>query len=103
MLKKNLRVQREEAEGGGNTSNGVTIIDDYGHHPLEISTTINSIKEAYPGKDLTVIFQPHTFSRTKALLADFGNAFVKADNLILLLFLNQHVTLKAIRCCWRNM
>lgn len=81
---KEFKGTKRRSEVVGNTSNGATIIDDYGHHPLEISTTINSIKEAYPGKDLTVIFQPHTFSRTKALLADFGNAFVKADNLILL-------------------
>jgi UDP-N-acetylmuramate--alanine ligase len=75
---------KRRSELVGKTQGGAIIMDDYGHHPLEISTTIKSLKEAYAGKNLTVIFQPHTFSRTKALLADFGESFTLADNLILL-------------------
>lgn len=68
----------------GHTKNGATIIDDYGHHPLEIATTINAIKQSYTGKKIVCVFQPHTFSRTKALLEDFGKAFESVDKLILL-------------------
>lgn len=75
---------KRRSEIVGHTKGGALLIDDYGHHPIEISTTINAIKEAYPGKKLICVFQPHTFSRTKALLPDFGHAFTRADKLILL-------------------
>ncbi len=75
---------KRRSEFVGYTAGKAIIMDDYGHHPLEITTTIASIKEAYEGKNLTVIFQPHTYSRTKALLSDFGKSFLGADNLILL-------------------
>lgn len=82
-VKKFLGTKRR-LERVGLTQKGALIIDDYGHHPLEISATIATIKEAYPGKKLTCVFQPHTFSRTKALLEDFGKSFQKADKLIIL-------------------
>lgn len=75
---------KRRSEIVGHTKDGAIIVDDYGHHPLEISTTISAIKEAYPGKKLVCVFQPHTFSRTKALLAEFGRAFTKVDTLLLL-------------------
>ncbi len=68
----------------GHTKSGALLIDDYGHHPIEISTTIKAIKEAYADKKLICVFQPHTYSRTKALLPDFGRAFTMADKLLLL-------------------
>jgi UDP-N-acetylmuramate--alanine ligase len=75
---------KRRSEIVGHTKNGAILIDDYGHHPLEISTTIDAIKQAYPDKKLICVFQPHTFSRTKALLSDFGQAFTKAEKLLLL-------------------
>ncbi len=62
--------------------NGVTVIDDYAHHPDEIKATIETAKN-YPHKDLWVVFQPHTYSRTKALLSEFGEALSMADYVIL--------------------
>lgn len=62
----------------------VIIIDDYAHHPEEIKATLSAIRDTYPKRITKVIFQPHTYSRTKALLRDFATAFVDADELILL-------------------
>ncbi len=58
--------------------------DDYAHHPTEISATLTACKELFPHHQLVVIFQPHTFSRTQALLSDFAIAFDRADLLFLL-------------------
>lgn len=58
-------------------------IDDYGHHPSEISTTIMGIKEKFPEKSIKIIFQPHRFSRTKDLWNEFCKAFSKNDDVII--------------------
>ena len=60
-----------------------TIILDYAHHPTEIKNSIDSAKKIYKDRKLVVIFQPHTFSRTKTLFADFVRVFRKQENLIL--------------------
>ncbi len=62
---------------------GITIIDDYGHHPTEIKTTLKALKEALGKRRLVVAFQPHRYSRTKALLKEFAGAFTAADELYL--------------------
>jgi UDP-N-acetylmuramate--alanine ligase len=59
-------------------------IDDYAHHPRELDATISAAKELYPGKKITVVFQPHLFSRTKDLCDEFAASLSKADELILL-------------------
>lgn len=61
---------------------GVTIIDDYAHHPTEITATLSAAKK-YPHKTLWCVFQPHTYSRTKALLKDFAKALSLADKVVL--------------------
>ncbi len=61
---------------------GVTIIDDYAHHPTEITATL-SAAEKYPHKTLWCVFQPHTYSRTKDLLKDFAKALTLADKVVL--------------------
>lgn len=63
--------------------NGVKVIDDYAHHPTEILATITSAKSQNINK-LWCVFQPHTFSRTKALLDEFSYAFKDADNILVL-------------------
>lgn len=68
----------------GKTLNGAIIIDDYGHHPLEISTTLKAIQRTYPNKKIIAIFQPHTYSRTKSLLSEFADSFKGIEKLILL-------------------
>ena len=60
------------------------IIDDYAHHPEEIKATLSALKEKYPDYKILAIFQPHTFSRTKSLMTDFGKCFQKADFVYLL-------------------
>ncbi len=61
---------------------GVTIIDDYAHHPTEITATLSAAKK-YPHKTLWCVFQPHTYSRTKTLLKDFARALSLADKVVL--------------------
>ncbi len=62
----------------------ITYIDDYAHHPQEIATTISSIREAFPGRKITGIFQPHLFTRTRDLAADFAESLSRLDELVLL-------------------
>lgn len=57
---------------------GVTVVDDYGHHPTEVSVTLAAAKEL-PFKRIVCVFQPHRYSRTQALAAEFGRAFDSAD------------------------
>ncbi|MFH0785189.1 MAG: UDP-N-acetylmuramate--L-alanine ligase [Pseudomonadota bacterium] len=60
---------------------GIIVVDDYGHHPTEIRATLAAIKQAWPEKRLVVLFQPHRYSRTKALFKEFQTCFHKADYL----------------------
>ncbi len=62
--------------------NGFTIIDDFAHHPTEIKTTLDSA-ERYPHRELWIVFQPHTYSRTKTFLNEFADVLGKADHVIL--------------------
>ena len=66
----------------GTTKDGVTIIDDYAHHPTEIAATVAVARSVVKG-ELWIAFQPHTYSRTKALLDDFAEALAPADHVIL--------------------
>lgn len=59
-------------------------IDDYAHHPEELKAFLNSVKKLYPEKKLTVIFQPHLFTRTKDFVEEFADALSLADELLLL-------------------
>lgn len=72
-------VRRFEFKG---TVNGVDIIDDYAHHPTEIRATLTAAKN-HPHKTLWVVFQPHTYTRTKAFLKDFAAALSLADKVVL--------------------
>ena len=62
--------------------NGVTVIDDYAHHPTEINATLTAAKE-YPHKEIWCIFQPHTYTRTKAFFHEFADALSLADKIVL--------------------
>jgi UDP-N-acetylmuramate--alanine ligase len=64
-------------------SRGVTVVDDYGHHPTEIRATLAAARECGYQK-IHVVFQPHRYTRTKDLLAEFGTAFKDADTVIVL-------------------
>lgn len=58
---------------------GITIVDDYAHHPTEIRATLKAARARYVGRRLVVLFQPHTYTRTQALLTEFSSAFTEAD------------------------
>ena len=62
--------------------NGVTVVDDYAHHPSEIKATLSTAQNC-THKNLWVVFQPHTYTRTKALLPEFADALSHADNVVL--------------------
>lgn len=66
------------------TSPVKAIIDDYAHHPDELKASINSVKALYPGRKLTVAFQPHLYSRTRDFALEFAEALSLADEVILL-------------------
>ena len=61
---------------------GVTIIDDYAHHPTEIRATLHAAQN-YPHKKIWCVFQPHTYTRTKALMPEFADALSLADHVVL--------------------
>jgi UDP-N-acetylmuramate--alanine ligase len=63
---------------------GITVIDDYGHHPTEIKTTLTALEQAYPGRSKVIVFQPHRYTRTQALFDDFSRSFYQSDTLIVL-------------------
>ena len=63
---------------------GTLVIDDYAHHPSEIAVTLRAAKERFPDRRLWAVFQPHTFSRLKALLPDFAASFQDADRAMIL-------------------
>ena len=80
---KNFKGTKRRSEELGTTPQGAIVIDDYAHHPKEIQTTLHALKEKY-GKKVVAVFQPHTFSRTNALMSEFSTAFSDADTLVLL-------------------
>jgi UDP-N-acetylmuramate--alanine ligase len=86
-------VQRDEAEpvlalftGSGrrfeiSEAAGVTIVDDYGHHPTELAATIAAVRERFPGRRLHVLFQPHLYSRTRYLADELAAALAGGDDI----------------------
>jgi len=62
---------------------GVTIVDDYGHHPTEVRATLAAMRNAWPERRLLVLFQPHRYSRTQGLFQEFCTAFHEADLLVM--------------------
>lgn len=63
---------------------GITVVDDYGHHPTEILTTLEAVKKSWPDNRKVVMFQPHRYTRTQALFDDFARAFYQSDILLVL-------------------
>ncbi len=58
---------------------GLTVVDDYAHHPTEIRATLAAARERFPGRPIVAVWQPHTYSRTRALLEEFAASFDQAD------------------------
>ncbi len=62
----------------------IPVIDDYGHHPKELEVTFDAVRDAYPGRRLVSVFQPHRYSRTQDLFDDFVSVLNRADELVLM-------------------
>ncbi|MCE2705890.1 MAG: UDP-N-acetylmuramate--L-alanine ligase [Proteobacteria bacterium] len=62
----------------------VSLIDDYGHHPVELKATISALKSAYPQKRMILVFQPHRYTRTRDLFDDFVNVLSGVEDLVIL-------------------
>jgi UDP-N-acetylmuramate--alanine ligase len=60
--------------------NGILVVDDYAHHPAEIQATLNAAKSGF-GRNVIAVFQPHRYTRTRALVHEFATAFYQADRL----------------------
>jgi UDP-N-acetylmuramate--alanine ligase len=69
-----------KAENGGGT---FTVIEDYGHHPVEIAATLAAARGAYPGRRLVLAFQPHRYTRTRDCFEDFVKVLGQADVVLL--------------------
>ena len=73
--------RRMEVKG---TCRDILVLDDYGHHPTEIRATLGAVRESWPDRRLVVVFQPHRYSRTRALFDEFSRAFYHSDVLVIL-------------------
>jgi UDP-N-acetylmuramate--alanine ligase len=62
----------------------ITVIDDYGHHPKELTATLQAVRQAWPDKRLVLVFQPHRFTRTRDCFEDFAQVLAQVDQLLLL-------------------
>jgi UDP-N-acetylmuramate--alanine ligase len=63
---------------------GVVVVDDYGHHPTEIKMTLQAARDCWPERRMVVVFQPHRYTRTRALFDEFSRAFYQSDVLVVL-------------------
>jgi UDP-N-acetylmuramate--alanine ligase len=77
-IDRRLQVVGELQLRGG----GVTVVDDYGHHPTEIAATLDALRQAYAGRRIVLVFQPHRFTRTRDLMDDFARVLTLADTLL---------------------
>jgi UDP-N-acetylmuramate--alanine ligase len=75
-VKRRLEIKGEKKK--------ILVMDDYGHHPTEIMATLTAVRESYPAKRLVVVFQPHRYTRTKALFDEFARSFYQSATLIML-------------------
>ena len=67
----------------GETPKGALVYDDYAHHPTAVVKTIEAVREKYPDKEITIVFHPHLYSRTKDFFSGFVEALAQADYIIL--------------------
>ena len=82
-----LRVTGGDSAGAGASAAhaavaNVTVVDDYGHHPTEIAATLDALRQAYSGRRIVLVFQPHRYTRTRDLMDDFARVLSEADTLL---------------------
>ena len=79
----------------------VTVIDDYAHHPSEVRATLEAVRDRFPGREVWAVFQPHTYSRLRALAADFAGAFAGADHVVVTgVFASREQPVAGINAAW---
>lgn len=83
-IKKGLASFRGSPRRMEKISDHPLVYDDYGHHPTEIKMTLRALRDAYPDKIIWTVFHPHTFTRTKKFLKEFGASFGDSDHVIVL-------------------
>lgn len=81
---KNFKGTWRRFEYKGESSNGAIVYDDYAHHPTEVKATIKTALENFPDKKITVVFQSHTYTRTRALFNEFVEALSGVEEIVLL-------------------
>ena len=79
---KEFRGVRRRFELKGEAAD-VLVFDDYAHHPTEIQATLKAAREHYPNREVWAVFQPHTYTRTRALMEDFASSFGDADHIVI--------------------
>jgi UDP-N-acetylmuramate--alanine ligase len=79
-----VRTTAGDPADGCEETDGLVVIDDYGHHPTEIRATLAAARARYGARPLWAVFQPHTFSRLRTLWESFGSSFADADHVIVL-------------------
>ena len=80
---------------------GITVMDDYAHHPSEVQATLDAVRGRYPGHEVWAVFQPHTYSRLRALAPDFAHAFAGADHVVVTgVFASREQPLPGIDAAW---
>jgi UDP-N-acetylmuramate--alanine ligase len=85
---KNAAIALGEFKGTGRRfqalgeKRGITVVDDYAHHPTEIRATLSAARARYPGRKIWAVWQPHTYSRTQTLFFEFTRAFADADQVL---------------------
>jgi UDP-N-acetylmuramate--alanine ligase len=77
-IDRRMQVVGEIALPGGD----VAVVDDYGHHPTEIAATLDALRQAYAGRRIVLVFQPHRYTRTRDLMDDFSRVLATADTLL---------------------
>jgi UDP-N-acetylmuramate--alanine ligase len=81
---RNYSGTERRSEYIGKTKEGALVYDDYAHHPTEVKATLAAFRNLFPMRRLTVVFHPHTYSRTEALLSDFAQSFGDAARVIII-------------------
>lgn len=77
---RRFEIQGEYSVGDGSA----LLVDDYGHHPIEVAATVRAVRDGWPGRRLVMVFQPHRYSRTRDLYDDFVNVLTTCDALVML-------------------
>jgi UDP-N-acetylmuramate--alanine ligase len=77
-----LRMPGSSGAAVGAAGTHVTVVDDYGHHPTELAATLDALRQAYAGRRIVLVFQPHRYTRTRDLMDDFARVLAEADTLL---------------------